>query len=129
MELIKHLKCRKKGKHWTSWGLFLCPACNQEVEKPLSNGRKYKTCGCQQRKWRKPGPRKKAVNHFKNRKAREYASIHCELYNFCRDRAAYDDEEMKCYQCEFFKEKKQTSLDFIRCQYGFDETTEFKIWA
>lgn len=47
MKLIKKLGTRKsKNGYLTSWGLFLCPYCLQEVEKQLSNGKRYNSCGC-----------------------------------------------------------------------------------
>ena len=47
MELIKNLgtKLNKNG-YLISYGIFLCPFCNNEVERPLSDGKKGKSCGC-----------------------------------------------------------------------------------
>lgn len=51
MKLIKKLGIRlsKNGRSKTSWGLYQCPniICNKQVERPLSNGLKAKSCGCQ----------------------------------------------------------------------------------
>lgn len=50
MELIKKLgtrlpkNCNSKRK--LSYGLYLCPYCNKQVEKWLSNGKINKSCGC-----------------------------------------------------------------------------------
>ena len=48
MELIRKLgkRLNKKGNSYELWGVFLCPIDNKEVEKPLSNGRRSKSCGC-----------------------------------------------------------------------------------
>ena len=57
MQLIKELGTKKTGKKIKAkngkyyddsrpFGLFVCPHCNKEVEKPLSEGKKYKSCGC-----------------------------------------------------------------------------------
>ncbi len=50
MDLIKKIGRRKSktAKTAQSWGLFYCPACNKNVEKNLHNGKRNKTCGCQQ---------------------------------------------------------------------------------
>ncbi len=49
MKLIRKLSTRiSKSGYLESWGLFLCLGCNQEVERPLGNGLKAKSCGCQQ---------------------------------------------------------------------------------
>lgn len=35
----------KQGKkHSETWGLFECPVCHRQLEKPLSKGKKIKTC-------------------------------------------------------------------------------------
>ena len=36
----------KSGKYKASFGIFLCPYCNKEVEKQLGNGKRDKSCGC-----------------------------------------------------------------------------------
>jgi len=48
MRLIRKLGTRKNktGNNYTSWGVFWCNFCKQEVEKELSVGRRYKSCGC-----------------------------------------------------------------------------------
>src|SRR3990167_9233467 len=46
MKLIKLLGKRKYGNFLVLWAKFLCLVCLQEVERPLSNGRKQKSCGC-----------------------------------------------------------------------------------
>src|SRR3990167_3138694 len=50
MELIRKLGRRKNktGNNYTSWGLFKCgiAICGKEVERPLGNGKKAKSCGC-----------------------------------------------------------------------------------
>ena len=46
MELIKNLSTRKVNGRIESWAVFLCTICNLEVERPLGNGLKAKSCGC-----------------------------------------------------------------------------------
>ena len=46
MELIKHLPTKIINGRVVSYGLFLCPFCESEVERRLSNGIKAKYCGC-----------------------------------------------------------------------------------
>jgi len=51
MELIRKLGTRKRisknrKKYVDSYGLFLCPYCNKEVEKELGSGKIQKSCGC-----------------------------------------------------------------------------------
>ena len=52
MQLIKKLGRRKNktGNNYTSWGLFKCGVivCGKEVERPLGNGKRNKSCGCNQ---------------------------------------------------------------------------------
>ena len=43
MKIIKKLGCLDKKR---SFGLFLCPYCNEEVVLQLSNGKTYNSCGC-----------------------------------------------------------------------------------
>lgn len=49
MQFIKHLGSREStpGNPKTSrrFGLFLCPSCNEEVERSLSHGKRNKSCG------------------------------------------------------------------------------------
>ena len=45
MKLIRKLGTRKVNGRLESWGLFLCPECLQEVERPLGDGKKAKSCG------------------------------------------------------------------------------------
>ena len=53
MKLIKKLDRRKNitGNNYSSWGLFLCPYCESEVEKILHAGIEAKSCGCMQREF------------------------------------------------------------------------------
>ena len=50
MQLIRKLGRRKNktGNNYVSWGLFKCgiAICGKEVERPLGNGKKAKSCGC-----------------------------------------------------------------------------------
>ena len=48
MELLKKLDMRwnKTGTYKSRYGLFLCPYCNQNVEKVFAHGIKHKSCGC-----------------------------------------------------------------------------------
>ena len=50
MQLIRKLPARvdKKGNNSVSWAIFKCgiAICGKEVERPLSNGLKAKSCGC-----------------------------------------------------------------------------------
>jgi len=48
MELIKKTgrKLDPSGEKKYSYALFFCPYCKKEVEKEISNGRRYKSCGC-----------------------------------------------------------------------------------
>ena len=46
MELIKDLGTRLINGTWIRYAIFKCSDCLQEVEKPFSNGLKYKSCGC-----------------------------------------------------------------------------------
>lgn len=48
MILLKSLKSRKNvvSRHYTSWGLFLCPYCEKMQERRLNSGKKSETCGC-----------------------------------------------------------------------------------
>ena len=49
MQLIRKLPTRKnKNGYLESWAVFWCNFCKQEVERSLSNGKKYKSCGCNQ---------------------------------------------------------------------------------
>jgi len=51
MELIQitNSKPESEGSLRTKrFGLFLCPACNEQVERPLSHGRRNKSCGKQE---------------------------------------------------------------------------------
>jgi hypothetical protein len=48
MKLIQKIGSRKESQNSTrtkQWGLFECPVCTEHVEKPLSHGRKNKSCG------------------------------------------------------------------------------------
>ena len=48
MKLIQKIGSRQESKNstkTTQFGLFECPVCKEHVEKPLSHGRKNKTCG------------------------------------------------------------------------------------
>lgn len=47
MKYIKYTRFSlSKGGHQRSYGLFLCPYCNKEVEKRICVGKKTKSCGC-----------------------------------------------------------------------------------
>ena len=46
MKLIKNLPTRMINGRIESYGIFWCVGCKQEVEKPLSAGKKCKSCGC-----------------------------------------------------------------------------------
>lgn len=48
MKLIKKLgrRTNKTGPNKQSYGLFLCPYCSKEVERPLRDGKICKSCGC-----------------------------------------------------------------------------------
>lgn len=48
MIFIKKLGSRKNktGENIASWGLFLCPACDKEVERQLGSGKRCMSCGC-----------------------------------------------------------------------------------
>lgn len=48
MELIKKLSTRFINGRLESWAVFFCLFCKQEIERPLGNGLKAKSCGCQQ---------------------------------------------------------------------------------
>ena len=49
MELIERLQTRKDTHgNIKSYGIFLCPFCLQKVVRPVSNGYKCKSCGCQE---------------------------------------------------------------------------------
>lgn len=49
MKLIKYIGKRlNKNGNKVSWGLYKCPFCLQEVERQLSNGKRDKSCGCNQ---------------------------------------------------------------------------------
>ena len=48
MKLIQKIGSRQESKSsikTKQFGLFECPVCKEHVEKPLSHGRKNKTCG------------------------------------------------------------------------------------
>ena len=50
MQLVKELGTKSwinsSGKKDSkTFGLFLCPSCNKEVEKPLSQGKSANSCG------------------------------------------------------------------------------------
>lgn len=51
MELIKkaNQELSKNGKYKISYGIFKCKKCLSEVKRPLSIGKKAKTCGCTRR--------------------------------------------------------------------------------
>lgn len=64
MELLRRLPRKRLGKQMVSMGLFLCPICDKEVEKLLSNGKATKSCGCLE--WRnRPRPGKKTTYGLK----------------------------------------------------------------
>jgi len=48
MQLLKKIGRKRSinGKWMESWGLFLCPYCENNVEKRLNNGKKNRSCGC-----------------------------------------------------------------------------------
>jgi hypothetical protein len=46
MELIKTLNTRRCGKRKKRYGVFFCPACQKNAEKPMNEGTLNKTCGC-----------------------------------------------------------------------------------
>lgn len=46
MRLIRRLGARRYSNHRTSFGLFFCDYCKQEVERPLTNGQRSHSCGC-----------------------------------------------------------------------------------
>ncbi len=46
MELIRKLGTRIINGRVESFAIFLCPYCLQEVERPLSDGKRQKSCGC-----------------------------------------------------------------------------------
>ena len=52
MKLIKHVGSRKaqNGRgQMVAMGLYRCPGCGGEIELPVSVGRNYKSCGCQEK--------------------------------------------------------------------------------
>ncbi len=46
MELIKELSIKQYGQRTERFGLFYCPLCIAEVEKPKAAGIRAKSCGC-----------------------------------------------------------------------------------
>ncbi|MEK6951436.1 MAG: NUMOD3 domain-containing DNA-binding protein [Nanoarchaeota archaeon] len=48
MELIKDLGTKFIWEKWIRFGIFLCLFCNKKVERRLSVGLKFNSCGCQQ---------------------------------------------------------------------------------
>jgi hypothetical protein len=46
MKLITNLDMRQRGKYKKRFGLFFCPACKKEVEKPMDVGKSADCCGC-----------------------------------------------------------------------------------
>lgn len=46
MRLIRRIGTRKFWNRSTSFGLFYCDYCQKEVERPLTNGRNSRSCGC-----------------------------------------------------------------------------------
>ncbi len=98
MELIKRLprKLSKNGKNLESWGLFLCPICNQEKEMRLSNGYKAKSCGCQQH----PIPTKElrqkiSETRIKNGKSKGINNPMYGIHRFGEDNPMYGKKQTK----------------------------------
>jgi hypothetical protein len=47
MELVRELGVRGEKINRKAWGLFICSSCNSQVEKPLRDGIRNKSCGKQ----------------------------------------------------------------------------------
>ncbi|MEK6844622.1 MAG: NUMOD3 domain-containing DNA-binding protein [Nanoarchaeota archaeon] len=50
MKLIRNLPTRIINGKTISFAIFWCDGCEREVEKPLSDGKRAKSCGCQKNK-------------------------------------------------------------------------------
>ena len=50
MQLIRKLPTKIINGKTTSFAIFWCNGCEQEVEKPLSDGKRAKSCGCNKNK-------------------------------------------------------------------------------
>lgn len=129
MKLIRKTKLRyTKSGNPQQMGMFWCPYCQSEVERPYGNGLQYKSCGCARFKHkRKPGPIPARLNESKNKKARQYATLHCPNHRFCLDLAAKNSNQLNCYRCEFFEEVKNAwhgEVEHNPCNLDFNETTE-----
>jgi len=78
VKLIKKLKTKKIDNYYRAFALFLCPYCNKIIKKQLSNGRRNKSCGCMQSKFKikhgdgKINKRLKLYIVWKNMKQRCY---------------------------------------------------------
>ena len=53
MKLLRKLGTRIINGRIESFGTFWCDFCEQEVERTLSSGKRYKSCGCDKGKRQK----------------------------------------------------------------------------
>ena len=115
MILIK--KCGKRkcksGNSYFSLGLFKCFYCGKEVEKPLFQGKKYKSCGCKRR-------------YFVSKSKITHGEAGSRLYKIWRDM------QTRCLNPNFLQYKDYGGRGIRIDNKWLDKKTgfiNFKMWA
>uniref|UniRef100_A0A6M3J1L0 Uncharacterized protein n=1 Tax=viral metagenome TaxID=1070528 RepID=A0A6M3J1L0_9ZZZZ len=112
MKLIRRLgtKPSKTGKSISSWGLFLCSYCKQEVECQLTVGRENKSCGCSSWKLISAG----VTKHGKSKSS---------LYS------VWHGMKTRCYNKNVLNHKHYGARGIIVCKEWINNFELFQNWA
>lgn len=118
MKLLERTEIKySPSGHPMPYGKFFCEYCGLIVEKQISNGRRSESCGCIWHLRNKPKPKKKPIPKpyisikTKNKKARQYATLHCKCFQGCLDETSKANRPLNCYQCEKFEFKENAYQD------------------
>ena len=115
MKLIKDLGTeRDKNNHTARWGLFLCPYCNEKVERPYRDGLRNKSCRCAQ--YKLVGLAHKTHGDCQNNYRSRLYRIWCNMKKRCYNPKP---EDAKYYRDKGIK----------ICDIWLNDYAAFKTWA
>jgi len=115
MKLIKKLNTRKdKSGNWKIWGMFLCPYCNQIIEKRLIDGKRNQSCGC-----------------YSNKLIAKANTVHGDTTNnkISKLYIIYENIKTRCYNKNHKSYKYYGGRGIKVCDMWQKNYLIFKIWA